>query len=69
MGQTALAKGTIEYVNSGSGYGFIATEETVKDVLFCRDDVVGSVPEVGQEVTFEIVQTKDGPRAMNVQSA
>lgn len=66
MGQTALAKGIIEYVNSGNGCGFIATEETVKEVMFRRDDVVGSIPEVGQEVTFEIVQATDGPRAMNV---
>ena len=66
MGQTALVRGTIEYVNTGSECGFIATEETEKEVLFCRDAVAESVPEVGQEVRFEIVQTKDGPRATNV---
>lgn len=69
MNQTVLARGCIEYVNSSSGYGFIATEETVKDVLFVADAVMGFDPEVGQEVTFEIVQTKDGPRARNLQHA
>lgn len=67
MSQTALAKGRIDYVNSSSGCGFIATKDTEKDVLFLRDALGGSVPEVGQEVRFEIVQTKNGPRAVDVQ--
>lgn len=66
MSQTALAKGQIEYVNPSDGCGFIAVEDLEKDVLFLRDAVEGFVPEVGQEVRFEMVQTRDGPRAMNV---
>lgn len=67
MSQTTLARGTIEYVNPSNGSGFITTEDTVQDVLFLRNAVVGSDPEVGQEVRFEIVQTNDGPRARKLQ--
>lgn len=69
MSQTVLARGRIDYVNSSSGHGFIVTKDTVKDVLFVADAVMEFVPEVGQEVTFEIVQTNDGPRARNLQRA
>jgi cold shock CspA family protein len=67
MSQIALVKGTITYVNSDSGCGFITTERVEKDVLFLRNRVHGFVPEVGLEVTCEIAWTKNGPRAMNVQ--
>lgn len=67
MSQTTLAKGEIEYVNASSGCGFITSEDTVQDVLFLRTEVIGAVPDVGEEVEFEILQTtKDGPRAKAV---
>lgn len=66
MSQTTLASGRIEYVNASSGCGFITTEELEEDVLFLPDVVEGFVPEVGQEVRFEVVWTTNGPRAMDV---
>jgi cold shock CspA family protein len=66
MSQTALARGEIDYVNPRSGCGFITSEVVEKDVLFLRDVVEGFVPEVGHKVRFEIVRTKNGPRAMDV---
>jgi cold shock CspA family protein len=35
-------------------------------VFFFADAVMGFVPAVGQEVTFEIVETTAGPRARNL---
>ena len=69
MNQTSLVRGHIEYVNPDTGCGFIATDTTEKDVLFLRDEVAGSIPKAGQEVTFEIAWTSDGPRAINVRRA
>jgi cold shock CspA family protein len=63
MDQAVVGKGRVDYVNSATGCGFIVTEDTVKDVLFLPNAVIGSTPEVGQEVRFEIVQTIAGPRA------
>jgi cold shock CspA family protein len=66
MAQTALVRGQIAYVNSESDCGFIATEETEQDVLFLRSSVKGPIPEVGEDVRFELVETQDGPRAREV---
>ena len=61
-----LVKDQIAYVNSESGCGFITTEDTDQDVLFLRSSVKGSIPEVGEDVRFELVETQDGPRAREV---
>lgn len=66
MAQTALVGGQIAYVNPENDCGFITTEETEQDVLFLRDSVEGFVPDVGEEVQFELIETQDGPRAREV---
>lgn len=66
MSQTSLAMGEVEYVNANSGCGFIASDDTIQDVLFVQSGVIGAVPDVGETVEFEIVQADHGPRAMNV---
>ena len=66
MAQTALVSGQIAYVNPESECGFITTEETDQDVLFLRDSIEGAVPDVGEEVRFELVETRDGPRARDI---
>jgi CspA family cold shock protein len=66
MAQTALVRGQIAYVNPESGCGFITAEETEQDVLFLRNSVEGPVPDVGEEVRFELVETQDGPRAREI---
>jgi cold shock CspA family protein len=62
-GQSGLTTGRIDYVNSTDGCGFITTETTERDVLFLRNAAMEFAPEVGQEVTFEMVWTNEGPRA------
>lgn len=68
MAQTVLVRGQVAYVNPESDYGFITTEETEQDVLFLRDSVEGSVPDVGEDVRFELIETQDGPRARDIRA-
>jgi cold shock CspA family protein len=56
MAQTALVRGQIAYVNPESGCGFITTEDTEQDALFLRSSVEGSIPDVGEDVRFELVE-------------
>ena len=60
MAQTALVKGQIAYVNPESDRGFITTEGTEQDALFLRSSVEGSVPDVGEDVRFELVERRMG---------
>ena len=65
-GSNGTGEGKIAYVNLESGCGFITTDETEQDVLFLRDSVEGSVPDVGEVVRFELIETQDGPRACGI---
>lgn len=69
MSQAPLARGTVSHVNSASESGFIDTKDTVKDVMFLSNSVMDGVPEVGENVIFEMVETRDGPRATKLQRA
>lgn len=54
------------------GFGFITVEGQEKDLFFHSNDLSGiSFDElnVGDSVTFEIVQSDKGPNAKNVQKA
>ena len=66
MAQTALTSGQIAYVDPESKCGFITTEGTDQDVLFLRDSIEGVVPNVSEDVRFELVETRDGPRARDI---
>ena len=66
MIQTALVSGRVAYVNPESKCGFITTEGTDQDVLFLRDSIEGVVPNVGEDVRLELIETRDGPRARDV---
>ena len=66
MAQTALVSGQIAYVNPKSGCGFITTEVTEQDVLFLHDSIEGAIPDVGEDVRFELIGTQDGPRARDI---
>lgn len=66
MTQTALMSGQIAYVNPENDCGFITTKETDQDVLFFRDSIEGTIPGVGEDVRFELIETRDGPRARDI---
>ena len=65
-------KGTIKTLVADKGFGFIAREGETKDLFFHSNDLSGvSFAElnVGDAVTFEVVQGQKGPNAKNVQRA
>jgi CspA family cold shock protein len=61
-----MVRGTVDFVNDSTGSGFIASEDLTKDVLFLSDDVEESELEAGVDVEFEVVETEEGPRAIEV---
>jgi CspA family cold shock protein len=64
-----MASGKVKWWNNQSGYGFILQDEG-KDVFVHHSAVTGSgfkVLNVGESVTFDIVDTGRGPKAENVQ--
>ena len=61
--------GTIKTLTD-KGYGFIAREGEVKDLFFHSKDLVGVTfdeLQVGDKVSFEVVDGPKGPAAANVQ--
>lgn len=64
-------KGTIK-VKMDKGYGFISREGESKDLFFHSNDLKGvsfDELQVGDVVTFEIVNGQKGPSAKNVTRA
>lgn len=60
--------GTIKTLTE-KGFGFIAREGEAKDLFFHSNDVVGvsyNELQVGDKVTFEVVDGQKGPSAKNV---
>jgi len=64
-------KGTIKKLTE-KGFGFIAREGESKDLFFHSKELSGVTYDelkVGDEVTFEVVDTEKGPAATNVARA
>lgn len=64
-------KGTIK-TKTDRGFGFISRDGETKDLFFHSKDLVGVTFEalqVGQVVTFEVVEGDKGPSAKNVKLA
>ena len=64
--------GTIKTLISGKGFGFIAREGEVKDLFFHSKELKGVTfdeLQVGDAVTFEVVESEKGPAATNVSRA
>jgi len=65
-------QGTIKTLISGKGFGFISREGEVKDLFFHSKELKGVTFEelqVGDAVTFDVVESEKGPAATNVQRA
>lgn len=63
--------GTIKTL-TGKGFGFIAREGETKDLFFHSKDLSGVTYDelqVGDAVTFEVVETEKGPAAKDVKRA
>jgi len=64
-------KGTVK-TKTDRGFGFISREGEQKDLFFHSKDLVGVTfdeIQVGDEVTFEVVETEKGLSAKNVKRA
>ncbi len=64
-------KGTIKTLKE-QGFGFISREGETKDLFFHSKELNGvsfDQLKVGDEVTFEVIQTEKGPAATNVSRA
>ena len=67
-----MNKGTIKTLVADKGFGFIARDGETKDLFFHSNDLSGisfTDLQVGDAVTFEVVQGQKGPNAKNVQRA
>ena len=65
-------KGTIKTILSDKGFGFISREGETKDLFFHSKELSGVTFEelkVGDEVTFDVVDSEKGPAATNVARA
>jgi cold shock CspA family protein len=59
--------GVVQRFNSERDWGFVRCTESLEDVfLHVRDVVDGGIPREGDAVSFEIVQTAKGAKALNV---
>ncbi len=64
-------KGTIKKLTD-KGFGFIAREGEAKDLFFHSKELKGVMFDelkVGDEVTFDVIDTEKGPAATNVSRA
>lgn len=64
-------KGTIKKLTD-KGFGFIAREGEAKDLFFHSKELKGVMFDelkVGDEVTFDVIDTDKGPAATNVSRA
>jgi CspA family cold shock protein len=59
--------GTVDFFNDTGGYGFIVSDAVDEDVFFHMEDIDGPDLQEGQEVTFRVVRTDNGPRAIDVE--
>ena len=70
VSEDARIQGRVAYVNGDRGYGFIRPLrcDGVDDAFFHRSDLTDAITlRKGQRVSFAVVQSERGPRAIDVQ--
>ena len=67
--ESKAISGQVRWFNESKGFGFIRRDDTAEDVLVHRSSFVdaglGGIT-AGEEVSFDVVDGKDGSRAINV---
>lgn len=64
-----MFKGTVKWFSQKKGYGFIRSEEGVRDIFVHASSVKDNKSETlskGDIVTFDISKSRKGPVAVNV---
>lgn len=69
MAERNLVEGAVKWFNGAKGYGFIVRSDGGGDIFVHANDVPGGSLRDGQEVAFEVEQTKKGTKAVRVRSA
>jgi CspA family cold shock protein len=64
-----MARGTVEFFDATAGCGLIAPEDADEEIFFKIPPRHDSSLKEGREVSFQIVQTPEGPRAENIRPA
>ena len=64
-----MANGKVKWFNDQKGYGFITPEDGSGDLVVHYQEIQGDGFKTlaeGQEVTFEVVESEKGPKAVKV---
>jgi len=65
-----MIKGKVKFFNSEKGFGFIEPESGEKDVFVHISEIEGNGSlQNGEQVEFEMGESRKGPCAVNVKSA
>ena len=62
-----METGTVKWFNHKKGFGFIARENSDKDLFVHHTEVEGNIND-GDKVEFEVGETEKGPNAVKVKT-
>jgi CspA family cold shock protein len=60
-----MSTGKVKFFNQQKGFGFILDDESQKDVFVHVTGLIDKIKD-DDEVTFDIVEDRRGPKAINV---
>jgi cold shock protein len=60
-----MSTGKVKFFNQQKGFGFILDDETQKDVFVHVTGLIDKIKD-DDEVSFDIVEDRRGPKAINV---